>query len=277
MMSHAYQLSRRARDLVTIGWLTACILAGVVTAVPATAQSATSPSAGTVQPAPEQVQSLLQLLSDPVVKSWIEREMQEASAPQAQTPRLAAAEASVSGFLEWRLHAWQEHLRSIAAALPGLSAEVGSAMGRMWEELTGRGLAETVLLLAVFIGLGLGVEWVFSWATARIRSRIESARPATAGERIRLVLARFLLELVRITVWPNISTSPLRRHTLPAPAVDRAARDEAFDLSWDFPAKSDRLPDGSTVVPSSPRADASAAQGNSYDGAGFSACGGPWC
>jgi hypothetical protein len=187
-MSHAVEVNRYTRDFVIVALLTACIVAGVVMTwvVPATAQSDTSSLVATAEPTPEQVKTLLQLLSDPVVKGWIAREMQAANAPQAQTPGLGVAEASVSGFVEWRLQVWQEHLRGLADALPGLSAEVGSAMARLWEELTGRGLAGTGLLLAAFIGLGFGVEWLFSWATARLRSRVESVQPATVGERIRL-------------------------------------------------------------------------------------------
>jgi moderate conductance mechanosensitive channel len=206
-----------ARGLVAVGCLTFCIaVAGVVTsAIPATAQPVAPPPAGAAEPTPEQVKTLLQLLSDPVVKEWIAREMQVANAPQAQTPGLGAAEASISGFLEWRLQVWQEHLRGLAAALPGLSAEVGSAMARMWEELTGRGLAETALLLATFIGLGFGAEWLFSWATARLRSRVESVRPATVGERIRLVLSRFLLELVRVLCFAGGSIGAFLIFTWP--------------------------------------------------------------
>jgi moderate conductance mechanosensitive channel len=210
-------MNRYARDFIIRTWLTACMVAGVVlmSVAPATAQSAPASLAGTAEPTPEQVKTLLQLLSDPVVKGWIEREMQGASAPQAQTPGLAAPEASVAGFVEWRLHAWQEHLRGLADALPGLSAEVGSAMARLWAELRGRGLAETGLLLAVFIALGFGTEWLFSWATARLRSRIESARPATVAERIRLVLSRFLLELVRLLCFAGGSIGAFLIFTWP--------------------------------------------------------------
>ncbi len=71
-MSHAVEVNRYARDFVIMAWLTACIVAGVVmtSVVPATAQSATSSLAGTAEPTPEQVKTLLQLLSDPVVKGW---------------------------------------------------------------------------------------------------------------------------------------------------------------------------------------------------------------
>jgi small-conductance mechanosensitive channel len=216
-MSHAVEVNRYTRDFVIMALLTACIVAGAVvtSVVPAMAQSAASSPAGTTEPTPEQVKTLLQLLSDPVVKGWIAREMHAASAPQAQTPDLGVAEASVSGFVEWRLQVWQEHLRGLAEVLPGLSAEVGSAMARLWEELTGRGLARTGLLLAAFIGLGFGVEWLFSWATARFRSRIESVRPTTVGERIRLVLSRFLFELVRVLCFAGGSIGAFLLFTWP--------------------------------------------------------------
>jgi small-conductance mechanosensitive channel len=216
-MGHAVEVNRYTRDFVIIALLTACIVAGVVvtSVVPATAQSATSSPVGTTEPTPEQVRTLLQLLSDPVVKGWIAREMHAASAPQAQTPGLAAPEASVAGFVEWRLQVWQEHLRGLAAALPGLSAEVGSAMARMWEELRGRGLAGIGLLLATFIALGFGAEWLFSWATAGLRSRVESVGPATVAERIRLVLSRFLLELVRVLCFAGGSIGAFLIFTWP--------------------------------------------------------------
>ena len=211
------EVNRYARDFVIIALLTACIVAGVMltSVVPATAQSAASPPVGTAEPTPEQIKTLLQLLSDPVVKGWIAREMQGASAPQAQTPGVAASEASVAGFVEWRLQAWQEHLRGLADALPGLSAEIGSAMARLWEELRGRGLTETGLLLAAFIALGFGAEWLFSWATARLRSRVQSVQPATVGERIRLVLSRFLLELVRVLCFAGGSIGAFLIFTWP--------------------------------------------------------------
>jgi hypothetical protein len=217
LISHAVEVNLYARHFVIMALLTACIVAGVMltSVVPATAQSAASSPLGTAEPTPEQVKTLLQLLSDPVVKGWIAREMQVASAPQAQTPGVAASEASVAGFVEWRLQVWQEHLRGLADALPGLSAEIGSALARMWAELTGRGLAGTGLLLAAFIALSFGAEWLFSWATARLRSRVESVRPASVAERIRLVLSRFLLELVRVLCFAGGSIGAFLIFTWP--------------------------------------------------------------
>ena len=223
------EVNRYARDFVIIALLTACIVAGVMltSVVPATAQSAVSSPVGTAEPTPEQVKTLLQLLSDPVVKGWIAREMQVASAPQAQTPGVAASEASVAGFVEWRLQVWQEHLRGLADALPGLSAQIGSALAGLWAELTGRGLAGTGLLLAAFIALGFGAEWMFSWATARLRSRV-AVRPASVAERIRLVLSRFLLELVRVLCFAGGSIGAFLIFTWP-PQLRRLVLGYLFD------------------------------------------------
>jgi hypothetical protein len=67
LMSHAVEVNRYARDFVMVTWLTACIVAGVVMtwAAPATTQSDTSSLVGKAEPTPEQVKTLLQLLSDP--------------------------------------------------------------------------------------------------------------------------------------------------------------------------------------------------------------------
>ena len=217
-MSHAVEVNRDARDFGIMTLLTVCIVAGVVvtSVVPATAQSAPSSLAGTAEPTPEQVKTLLQLLSDPVVKGWIEREMQAASAPQAQTPGLACAEASVSGFVEWRLQVWQEHLRGLAEALPGLSGggrvRDGTAVGGSSRAAGSPGPVccwpRSSASASVWNGCSLGPPLDF-------RSRIESVRPTTVGERIRLVLSRFLLELVRVLCFAGGSIGAFLLFTWP--------------------------------------------------------------
>jgi hypothetical protein len=75
-MSHASPMNRYARDFIIRTWLTACMVAGVVlmSVAPVTAQSAPAPLAGTAEPTPDQVKTLLQLLSDPQTlrKAWAE-------------------------------------------------------------------------------------------------------------------------------------------------------------------------------------------------------------
>jgi hypothetical protein len=51
------------------------------------------------EPTPEQVRSLLQLLADPVVKSWIERETQAPAAEPAATAPPPSLETEAVTFL----------------------------------------------------------------------------------------------------------------------------------------------------------------------------------
>jgi hypothetical protein len=48
-------------------------------------------------------------------------------------------------------------------------------------------LLSVVLLLAVFAALGFGVEWLFWWATTRIRTRFIARRFETKRDRLRAV------------------------------------------------------------------------------------------
>jgi small-conductance mechanosensitive channel len=178
------------------GWLTALAIALLLPATPVLAQQHEPPTAA--EPAPEQVKSLVQLLSDPVVKGWLERQMQAGDPAAPALPAIATAEADLVGLLEGRVQAWRAYLQDLAAALPRLPSELATAAGRLQDVLAERGLVEVVLLLAVFIGLGFGAELLFWRATAGLRARLAAAPVVTAADRVRLVLSRFLFGLAWI-------------------------------------------------------------------------------
>ena len=52
------------------------------------------------EPTPEQVKSLLQLLADPVVRSWIERETRDVATPEPGPEPVPAATAEAAELLE---------------------------------------------------------------------------------------------------------------------------------------------------------------------------------
>ena len=80
----------------------------------------------TAEPTPEQVRSLLQLLSDPVVKTWIAREMR---APAASCPRpvarLDAVEAQPAAFVEAGLTALKARSRRSRRRCPDVPHGAG--------------------------------------------------------------------------------------------------------------------------------------------------------
>ena len=149
------------------------------------------------EPTPDQVKSLLQLLSDPVVKGWIERETKGGPAAPPGSA-LDDDEASISGYVEGQLVAVHDHIADLAAAAPGLPGSLGAAAARLRQEVVGWFPGEMALLLAVFVGLGLAVEWVFGRATATIRARYTQPAGGTVRARLKAMGHRLLIEIVGI-------------------------------------------------------------------------------
>ena len=96
------------------------ILVVALLAVPAFAQTGTAPTA--TAPTPEQVKSLVQLLSDPVVKSWLERQLQSGGVAEVATPS-AAVPAVGMVEVEGLLGRHEEQRRILDLAL-GLGAVI---------------------------------------------------------------------------------------------------------------------------------------------------------
>ncbi len=173
------------------GWLLSALLVGaLLLGCEAKAQAP-------AEPTPEQVKSLLQLLSDPVVKSWIERESKSSPAPPPES-ELAADETSISGYVEAQMVAAHDHVAELAAAAPGVPGEWAGAVARMRQEVAGWFPGEMALLLAVFVGLGLGLEWLFTRATAGVQARYTQVAAATVPARFKAMGHRLLIEIAGI-------------------------------------------------------------------------------
>ena len=74
--------------------------------------------------------------------------------------------------------------------MPGELRRVG---GILAEEIGEYGVVNVVLLLAGFVALGFGAEWLFRRATAGARRRIEALPLDTVAERLRTVGLRLAL------------------------------------------------------------------------------------
>ncbi len=154
------------------------------------------------EPTPEQVKSLLQLLADPVVKSWIARELQAPADPAAAAavpPPTLEDEAAT--YFEARLAALRQRLELLAAAVPAIPEDLLAAEQRVFAELEATGWTRVLLLLALFVGLGLACERLFALATASLRQRIMDSPLATPPERIQAVLARAAYALALVAAF----------------------------------------------------------------------------
>ena len=125
---------------------------------------------------------------DPSVQVWLKRQNETKS---ASTSRQDIAEASVSQVLDTRLAAIREHIVALAGAVPDLPNQFWRGRAQVTADLGENGKIKALLLLAVFVGLGAGVEWLFRRATQRVRRHLDTLPSEIVKDRLYLVALRF--------------------------------------------------------------------------------------
>lgn len=159
--------------------------------LPARAQ--TDPPA---KPPPAQVQQLLQLMQDPVVQGWLneQREPTTGPAPMEEPP-------TTSAMMTQRVTGLREHLAGLGATVPRLPEEFEQARLRLVSELHGRRGLTVFVLIAGFLALGAGTEWLFSRLTAAFRQREFSQPTETVSGRLRILGMRFGLDVLGVLIF----------------------------------------------------------------------------
>jgi moderate conductance mechanosensitive channel len=163
------------------------VLAG---SLPAHAQP--TPSAS---PPPAQVQQLLHLMQDPVVRSWVDEQQKPATVPAPAVP------ATASGAMTQRIAGLQGHLAALAAAVPRLPDEFRNANRQLLAELQGRRLVAVLILVAGFLGLGAGTEWLFGRLTAAFRQRALLQPETTVSGRLRTLAVRLGFDVLGVLIF----------------------------------------------------------------------------
>src|SRR5262249_37800718 len=154
----------------------------------AAAPKARKPTASVSETPPEKIQELMTLLADPKVRDWLET---KSKAGAAHAPEPDAEATSISAEFDSRVGAIREHIVALGAAVPDLPNQLGHAASLVTADLGTHGRVKALSLLAVFVALGFGVEWLFRKATGRIRARLDGLPFATVNDRLRTVAARF--------------------------------------------------------------------------------------
>jgi small-conductance mechanosensitive channel len=171
-----------------------CLAALIFAIGPLTGAFAAQPAAGkSAAPQAEEttsakVHELLTLLADPKVQEWLEK---QGEAKAATGSAQETGTNSVTHYFDYRVGAIREHVVALAAALPDLPNQFGRAAGLVSAELGDHGRFNALLLLAVFVGLGFGVEWLFRKATERLRRHLDEHPLETVKDRLRVIATRF--------------------------------------------------------------------------------------
>jgi small-conductance mechanosensitive channel len=182
--------------------LFATLLSGTVAASAAAAnRSAPADDKAT----PPQIQQLLTLLADPKVQTWLKQQDETRSAAASGGD---AVEESPSHVLDSRLGAIREHIVGLAHTIPDVPNQFERGSALVSAELGARGRAKVLLLLAVFVGLGTGVEWLFRKATERTRGHLDALPLETVASRVHLVAIRFAFAVGMVVAFALGSVGP---------------------------------------------------------------------
>ena len=180
------------------GWLVVLVLLASLVATARPAGAASEPA----QPTPEQVRSLSQLLTDPVVRQWLQRQVEADPAAPAAAPGNQLADG-LSQLAAARVEIWRSHIETLKAALPRLPAEFSGAGSTLLADLADHGMLELILLLVAFSILGLGLELLVrrlaaGYGARRRATAQDAAAPSDAAGRVQVVLTRLLMDALGI-------------------------------------------------------------------------------
>ena len=125
-----------------------------VVAVLAVVVSAVSGISSAQTPAPEKIQQLMEILSDPTVKAWL------AQQTQLQQPTVAepAPAPDAQAMLSTGLTMIKSHSRALLEAFPRLPAQFERARIILLLEFEKRGILGVLALILGFVAAGFGLE-----------------------------------------------------------------------------------------------------------------------
>ena len=182
----------------------AALLFALAALNPAGAAAAKSAKDAAEAATPAEVQALIALLAEPKVQAWLAQH--EAKPAAAPSPEIA--EESVSHLLDARLATIRAHIAALARTIPDLPHQFWRGRALVTADLGQNGRLKALLLLAFFVGLGSGVEWLFRKATARWRARLDTLALETVADRLRLVGLRFAVAVGLVAAFALGSIGP---------------------------------------------------------------------
>ena len=146
-------------------------------------------------PPPEALGQMLEVLSDPEVKAWLEA--------QANTPPVVPATSAASdlGTLSQRLDMIRAHGEALIGAFPAVPAQFERARDILLIEFNDEGLFVILALIASFIAGGMGLDWLVRLMTGSYRDWMKSIPMTNPHGRLRALGARILYAALLIAAF----------------------------------------------------------------------------
>ncbi|MFI4998067.1 MAG: hypothetical protein ACHQAQ_20065, partial [Hyphomicrobiales bacterium] len=167
----------RQRTAILVALIAGCFfgicLFGAAPSLAKDASPPPAPAAASGEP-PPRVRELLELLGDPQVRAWLDQRKGAGGVrSDASSSEVPAAHGESVGLNEVlaRLGQVQAHFAALFAAMPNVADDFGVAAEMLAAEFKQQELLHMLRLLALFVGLGYGMEWLFRRATLRFRVR----------------------------------------------------------------------------------------------------------
>ncbi len=169
------------------------MLVGLLACGPVLAQPA--------EPSPEQLHALAALLRDPAIQSWLQAQADGSPAGAASGTAAASGPASAEAMMAGQLDAVRAFLHELAAAVPTLPDELDRTWSTFTAERAQWGGQRPIVLVAMFVAFGFGLEWLVWWATSGFRQRMIASPLETAPERLRAVGLRATYGLLMLLAF----------------------------------------------------------------------------
>ena len=154
-------------------------------------------AAAQTTPPPEKVDTLIELLSDPAIKSWLkeqvtsDRQKQTAASPDTtQHPMLSSILASI-----------REHVDSLLSAIPELPAQIERARTILSNEFETTGLLGILALIFGFVAAGFGLDQLARYLLRGYLAWMKTLDFQTPHGRVKALSARTIYAAILIVAF----------------------------------------------------------------------------
>ena len=182
-----------ARAIVRL--IAALILAALIAVAP----GKTAAEERAVEPMPPKAVELINLLQDPDVRRWLEK--QQPSGAPADRPDLTQTQSTLSNILDARMMIIRGHVVGLLDAIPTLPDELRRVALAIAADLRNWSIGRIALQLLAVLAVAAGFEWLFRRATAAGGRRLSAAPIETTRDRLSIMASRMALALGSVATF----------------------------------------------------------------------------